>query len=99
MRTPKTTAAVAKKGQIGLESGRPNGKSNEIPRTRKCGCSENEYRAIFNSNPHPMWIYEIDSLTITDVNEAALKQYGYSRREFIGMSIVRLRPREDEDTF
>src|SRR5258708_36690372 len=68
-------------------------KTRTVPDAKsQSGCSDAEYRAIFNCNPHPTWIYQVDSLTITDVNDAALKQYGYSRKEFIGMSIAELRP-------
>lgn len=53
------------------------------------------YRELFESNPQPMWVYDLDSLQVLMVNAAALHQYGYSREEFLGLTIDRLRPPED----
>ena len=49
----------------------------------------------FARNAHPMWVFDRETLTFLDVNEAAVQQYGYSRREFLRMKIVDIRPRED----
>ncbi|MGH9442343.1 MAG: PAS domain S-box protein [Thermoanaerobaculia bacterium] len=57
--------------------------------------SEERYRFLFERNPLPMWIYEMDSLRFLDVNEAALSHYGYSRAEMLGMSLPDLWPPED----
>jgi PAS domain S-box-containing protein len=57
--------------------------------------SEEKYRILFQNNPMPMWMYDIENLTIIDVNEAAQIHYGYTRAEFVGMSILKLRPEED----
>lgn len=43
----------------------------------------------------PAWIYCPDTLRILYVNEAAVKAYGYSRKEFAGMTLEELRPAED----
>ena len=45
----------------------------------------------FASNPHPMYIFDRTSYVFLDVNDAALLQYGYSRKEFLTMSIFDLR--------
>ena len=42
-----------------------------------------------------MWIYDEGTLEIFEVNESAIEHYGYSREEFLGMSIKDLRPPED----
>jgi PAS domain S-box-containing protein len=57
--------------------------------------SERKYRLLFESNPNPMWLYEVESLRILAVNEAALVKYGYSRAEFLSMTIADLRSPED----
>ena len=60
--------------------------------------SEEKYRLLFDSNPHPMWVYEIESLRFLAVNDAAVRHYGYSREEFLAMTIRDLRPAEDVPT-
>ena len=50
---------------------------------------------LFESNPQPMWIYDLESLRFLAVNNAALDIYGYSREEFLSMTIRDIRPPED----
>jgi two-component system, cell cycle sensor histidine kinase and response regulator CckA len=57
--------------------------------------SERRYRELFDANPHAMWIYDADSLEFLAVNAAALARYGYSRDEFIAMTLADIRPAED----
>src|SRR5690348_11981823 len=53
------------------------------------------YRYLFQQNPTPMWIYEIGTLRFLEVNEAAIRRYGYTRDEFLAMTIADIRPPED----
>ena len=53
------------------------------------------YLSLFILNPEPMWVYEVETLQILDVNEAALQRYGYSRDEFLTLTIKDLRPAEE----
>lgn len=62
---------------------------------RKIEESEARYRYMFYHNPQPMWIYDLDTLAFLEVNEAALKHYGYTREEFLRMTIKDIRPPED----
>lgn len=57
--------------------------------------SEKRYSNLFHLSPQPMWVYALDTLCFLDVNEAALRHYGYSREEFLSMTIKDIRPRED----
>ncbi|MCL7488816.1 MAG: PAS domain S-box protein [Desulfobulbaceae bacterium] len=57
--------------------------------------SEARYRELFESNPHPMWIYDIETLSFLAVNTAAVAHYGYSREKFLAMTIKDIRPPED----
>lgn len=57
--------------------------------------SEFRYRQLFNSNPQPMWVYDIDTLSFLAVNDAAIEHYGYSREDFLNMTIKDIRPKED----
>jgi PAS domain-containing protein len=45
--------------------------------------SEQRYRTLFESNPHPMWVYDVETLRFLTVNDAAVAAYGYSREEFM----------------
>ncbi len=53
--------------------------------------SEKQYRLLFQENPNPMWVFDMESLAILEVNEAALQHYGYSRDEFLKMTMAELR--------
>jgi two-component system cell cycle sensor histidine kinase/response regulator CckA len=53
------------------------------------------YRALFEHNPLPMWVYDSETLAFLEVNAAAVEQYGYTRDEFRRMSILDIRPEED----
>jgi len=57
--------------------------------------SEASYRDLFESNPHPMWIYDGESLAFLLVNDAATEHYGYSQEEFLAMTLKDIRPPED----
>lgn len=46
-----------------------------------------QYRVLFDSNPHPMFIYDTKSFAFLRVNNAALLEYGYDRNEFLKMTI------------
>lgn len=51
--------------------------------------------SLFQSHPDPMWIFELDTLRFLAVNDAAVAKYGYSRREFLKMTVADLRAEED----
>ena len=57
------------------------------------------YLSLFILNPEPMWVYDVETLQILDVNEAATLRYGYSRPEFLVLTIKDLRPLEDVPKF
>ncbi|MBT9098303.1 PAS domain S-box protein [Methylovulum psychrotolerans] len=54
--------------------------------------SEAYYRLIFTANPVPMYILDYETLMFLDVNSAALLKYGYTREEFLVLSIKDIRP-------
>lgn len=57
--------------------------------------SEKKYSELFHLSPLPMWVYDTESLEFIDVNDAAVKHYGYSHTEFLAMTILDIRPAED----
>lgn len=54
-----------------------------------------EYRILFESNPCPMYVCDERTLDFLAVNDAAVKHYGYSRAEFLGMNARDIRPDEE----
>lgn len=61
--------------------------------------SEKKYKLLFYDNPLPMWMTMPPELEIIDVNDAALRQYGYSRETFLELNIRDLYPEEDISFF
>jgi PAS domain S-box-containing protein len=57
--------------------------------------SEQRYRELFENNPHPMWFYDLETLEFLAVNNAAVRYYGYTREEFLQMTLKDIRPAED----
>jgi PAS domain S-box-containing protein len=57
--------------------------------------SEERYRSLFERNPHPMFVYDCETLAYLAVNDAAVRQYGYTREEFLRMTLADIRPLED----
>jgi PAS domain S-box-containing protein len=61
--------------------------------------SERNYRSLFESHPQPMWLYDVHTLAFLRVNDAAIARYGYSRDEFLAMTIKDIRPPETVEKF
>jgi len=57
--------------------------------------SEARYRLLFESNPLPMWVYDLETLAFLAINDAAVRSYGYTREEFLSMTLKDIRPAED----
>jgi PAS domain S-box-containing protein len=54
---------------------------------------ENElYRLLFERNPQPVWVYDLETLRFLAVNAAAVRQYGYTEAEFLRMTLRDIRP-------
>ncbi len=53
------------------------------------------FRLLLAANPLPMWVYDLETLRFVEVNDAAVAHYGYTRAEFLQMSIADIRPEED----
>ncbi len=57
--------------------------------------SEDQYRRLFEASPHPMWVFDTETLAFLAVNDAAVARYGYTREEFARRTIRDIRPVED----
>ena len=56
--------------------------------------SQERYHLLFDSIPHPVWVYDLKTLAILDVNHSAVRNYGYSQEEFLSLTIKDIRPPE-----
>jgi len=80
-----------------VERGIEEVKNRRIQRSTEAALrrSEERYRLLFEKNPLPMWVYDVDTLIFLAVNIAAEEHYGYSAEEFRTMTIKDIRPAED----
>jgi PAS domain S-box-containing protein len=77
---------LVQSGALGIEAGRLRHEAHEADR---------RWRLVFDAHPQPMWIFDTDSLAFLAVNDAAVHQYGYTRDEFLDMTILDLLPPDD----
>jgi len=56
------------------------------------GSADERYRPLFALSPQPAWVYDLGTLRFLEVNEAAVRSYGWSRDEFLAMTIRDIRP-------
>jgi PAS domain S-box-containing protein len=57
--------------------------------------SEKRYRLLFESIPQPAWVFDAKTLSFLTVNDAAVRHYGFTRAEFMAMTIKDIRPPEE----
>jgi PAS domain S-box-containing protein len=57
--------------------------------------SEERHRKLFENNPHPTWVFDRETLGFLAVNTATVRKYGYSKEEFLAMTLKDIRPPED----
>jgi len=57
--------------------------------------SRKNYEQLFEFNPLPNWIFDLKTLEILAVNQAAVKHYGYSKEEFLQFHLSDLRPKAE----
>lgn len=57
--------------------------------------SEYKYKYLFQNNPQPLFIFDFKTLQIVDCNIEALLLYGYTRKSFLKLTILDIRPAED----
>jgi two-component system, cell cycle sensor histidine kinase and response regulator CckA len=54
-----------------------------------------DFRTLFINHPEPMWVYDLKTLHCLEVNQAAVRQYGYSRADFLNTLLTDIHPPED----
>ena len=56
---------------------------------------EASFRLLYEHNPVPMFVYDAETLKIVSVNDVAVSHYGFSREQFLNLTILDIRPDED----
>jgi PAS domain S-box-containing protein len=56
---------------------------------------ERNYRQMFDASPFPMYLFDIETLAIVAVNEAAVRYYGHPHDTLLTMSVTDLCPKDD----
>src|ERR1700730_9652947 len=57
--------------------------------------SESTFRLLFSHNPLPTWVFDCETFKFIQVNDAAVRQYGYSAEEFERLTVFDIRPPEE----
>ena len=81
-------------GSVGMEPEQPEQplqQTSAFPAVQPSG-NARVFEQLFAANPLPMWVYEETSLRFLEVNQAALEKYGYSREEFLTLTLWDIRP-------
>ncbi|HSP05835.1 MAG TPA: PAS domain S-box protein [Acidobacteriota bacterium] len=63
------------------------------------GSRPEPYQLLFDYTPLPLMVFDMQTLSFLDVNQAAVQDYGYSHGEFLGMTVLDLRPNDDIPAF
>ncbi|HEY2404447.1 MAG TPA: PAS domain S-box protein [Polyangiaceae bacterium] len=82
----KLLEAVAEHAALAIA----NARSYEAERA-----AQERYRMIFENNPQPMFVFDPQTLEFLELNDAAVRQYGYERAELSSMTLTDLWPTED----
>jgi two-component system cell cycle sensor histidine kinase/response regulator CckA len=61
--------------------------------------NEEMFRLLFSYNPLPTWVLDKETLRFLEVNDAAIRQYGYSLQEFKSMTSVELRSEDERASY
>lgn len=82
---------VASSDELGLLARSFNAMIERLKESeRELRASEEKYRSLFENDPNPIFVLDVESFRILDVNIRAVETYGYGREEFLGMSFLDL---------
>jgi PAS domain S-box-containing protein len=67
-----------------------------LAKTNACAStSEIVHRFEFDHGANPMWVFDLNTFAFFAVNDAAVQRYGYSRKEFLSMTLLDIQPSEE----
>jgi PAS domain S-box-containing protein len=59
-----------------------------VPRSKpESEAGDESFRLLFHNHPLPTWLYDLETLAFLEANDAAVKNYGYARDEFLRMTL------------
>src|SRR6476469_1779162 len=70
----------------------PTSATTELSTGPVQGREDARYQPLFALSPLPAWVYDSETLRFLEVNEAAVRSYGWTREEFLGMTLRDIRP-------
>src|SRR6476469_8854775 len=70
----------------------PTSATTELSTGPVQGREDARYQPLFALSPLPAWVYDSETLRFLEVNEAAVRSYGWSREEFLGLTLRDIRP-------
>jgi PAS domain S-box-containing protein len=73
------------------------GAAGEPSANPSVGREDARYRPLFALSPQPAWVYDSDTLRFLEVNEAAVRSYGWTREEFLAMTLRDIRPPAEQE--
>jgi len=65
-------------------------KAELVEANRKTAISEKQHRLLFDANPVPIWVFDVETLQLTAVNDAMARTHGYSRDELLALKVTEL---------
>ncbi|MBL9087500.1 MAG: PAS domain S-box protein [Planctomycetia bacterium] len=74
-------------------------RASEREANERLRASEAAHRLLFESNPSPMWVFDLETLRILEANEATTAVYGWTREELQQRTLLDVRPAEDVPRF
>ena len=93
--TSHSTPIIDEHGELRFVVTRLHDQSSERQRQAALQDVAARYQILFESNPIPMWVFDIETLRFLAVNDATVHQYGWSRDEFLSLTLLDVRPPED----
>jgi PAS domain S-box-containing protein len=74
-------------------------KVREVEATRaQLEATATKYQLLFEAHPEPLWVFDLETRCFLEANEAAIQTYGYSRDDFMAMTMRDLDPPEAQET-
>ena len=75
-----------------------SGRGAVVPAPGGASPTDDRYRPLFALSPQPAWVYDRTTLRFLEVNEAAVRSYGWTREEFLAMTLPDIRPPGEQAT-